>query len=78
MTVFVVAYKGTDTDDIIGVYTDIEKAKEVLYRDYISVKFGYIPNIKEIEDNHIYIAREHEWFDEWYITEVELDKVKEY
>ena len=72
MTVYVAAYKGTDTDDILGVFTDIEKAKELIHKDYEETKFGYEPDIKEINDNHIYIAKTNDWFDEWYIVETEL------
>lgn len=72
MTVFVAGYKGTDTDNIIGVFTDIEKAKEAIHKDYESTTFGYTPDVKEIEENHIYIAETNMWFDEWYIAETEL------
>ena len=72
MIVYVAGYKGTDTDDILGVFVDIEKAKEAIYKDYESTVFGYVPNIKEVDDNHIYIAKEGEWYDEWYIVETEL------
>ena len=72
MTVFVAAYKGTDTDNIIGVFTDIEKAKEAIHKDYEETKFSYVPDIKEAASNHIYIAKTGEWFDEWYIVETEL------
>lgn len=72
MTVFVAAYKGTDTDDIIGVFTDIEKAKEAIHKDYAETEFGYIPDVKDVESNHIYIAKTGEWYDEWYIAETEL------
>ena len=72
MTVFVVGYKGTDTDDILGVFTDIEKAKEVMHNDYRMTEFGYIPDVREVESNHIYIAKVGEWYDEWYIVETEL------
>lgn len=72
MTVFVAAYKGTDTDDILGVFTDIEKAKEVIHKDYKETPFGYEPDIKEVDDNHIYIAKHGSWYDEWYIVETKL------
>ena len=72
MTVFVAAYKGTDTDSIIGVFTDIEKAKEAIHKDYAETEFGYIPDVKDVEDNHIFIAKTGEWCDEWYIAETEL------
>ena len=72
MVVFVVGYKGVDTDEIIGVFTDIEKAKKVMRKDYEQTEFGYIPNEKYIEDNHIYISKTNEWYDEWYIAEKEL------
>lgn len=73
MTVFIVGYKGTDTDEIIGVYTDIEKAKEVMHKDYEKTEFGYVPNEEYVEDNHIYISKTGDWYDEWYIVEKELD-----
>lgn len=73
MTVFVAGYKGTDTDEILGVYSDIKKAKEAIHKDYENTKFGYIPDVKNIDDNHIYIAKTCEWYDEWYIVEIELD-----
>ena len=72
MTVFVAAYKGTDTDDVIGVFIDVEKAKKAIHDDYEKTKFSYIPDIKEIKSNHIYIAKRGSWFDKWYIVETEL------
>lgn len=72
MTVYIAGYKGTDTDDIIGVFTDIEKAKESIYEDYKNTEFGYVPDIKEFYDNHIYVSKAGEWFDEWYIVETDL------
>ena len=33
MTVYVAGYKGTDTDNILGVFVDIEKAKESIHND---------------------------------------------
>ena len=72
MKVFVAGYKGTDTDDILGVFVDIEKAKESIHKDYESIEFGYVPDIKEVDDNHIYISKIGKWFDEWYIVETEL------
>jgi hypothetical protein len=74
MTVYVAGYKGTDTDDILGVFTDIEEANVAIHKDYESTKFGYEPDIKEINNNHIYIAKQGEWYDEWYIVETELHK----
>lgn len=72
MTVYVAGYKGTDTDDILGVFTDIEKAKESIHKDYENTEFDYVADVKEVDDNHIYIAKTGEWFDEWYIVETEL------
>ena len=72
MKVYVAGYKGTETDDILGVFTDIEKAKESIHEDYKNTPFGYEPNIKEIDDNHIYVAEQGLWYDEWYIVETEL------
>lgn len=57
MTVYVAGYKGTDTDDILGVFTDIEKAKESILIDYTETEFNYVPDIKEVDNNHIYIAK---------------------
>lgn len=73
MTVYVAGYKGTDTDDILGVFTDIEKAKEAIHKDYESTEFGYIADYKEVDSNHIYVAKTGEWYDEWYIVETELN-----
>lgn len=73
MTVYVAGYKGTDTDDILGVFVDIEKAKESIHKDYEGTEFGYVPDIKEVDDNHIYISKSGEWYDEWYIVETELN-----
>lgn len=73
MKVFVAGYKGTDTDDILGVFTDIEKAKESIHKDYKETEFGYMPDEECIESNHIYIAKIGEWYDEWYIAETELN-----
>ena len=53
MIVFVAVYKGTDTDEILGVFTDIEKAKEKIYKDYKETKFAYTPDEEVFEDNHI-------------------------
>ena len=73
MTVYIAGYKGTDTDDILGVFKDIEKAKVSIHKDYENTEFGYVPDIKEINDNHIYVAKTGDWYDEWYIVETELD-----
>ena len=73
MTVYVAGYKGTDTDDILGVFTDIEKAKDLIHKNYEETDFGYLPDVKEIDDNHIYIAKQGHWFDEWYIVETKLN-----
>ena len=75
MTVFVAGYKGTDMDDILGVFTNVEKAKETIHKDYESTEFSYVPDIKEVDDNHIYVAKNGEWFDEWYIVEIELNDI---
>ena len=72
MTVYVAEYKGTDTDDILGVFVDIEKAKESIHKDYENTKFGYVPDIKIVDDNYIYISKSGEWYDEWHIVETEL------
>ena len=73
MTVYVAGYKGTDIDDILGVFVNIEKAKASIHKDYESTEFGYVPDIKEVDDNHIYISKSGEWYDEWYIVETELN-----
>lgn len=73
MTVFVAGYKGTDTDDILGVYSDILKAKEAIHKDYEKTEFSYVPDIKWVDDVYIHIEKTGEWFDEWYIVETELD-----
>ena len=72
MTVFVVGYKGTDTDDIIGVFTDLKTAKAAMYDDFINTEFGYTPDHMEVDTNHIYTSTFGGWFDEWYIVETEL------
>ena len=72
MTVFVAGYKGTDMDNILGVFVDIEKAKETIHKDYENTVFGYVPDIKSIDYDHIYIVKQGEWFDEWYIVQTEL------
>lgn len=72
MTVYVAGYKGTDTDDILGVFVDIKKAKESIHKDYKETEFSYVPDVEEIESNHIYIAKRGDWYDEWYIVETEL------
>lgn len=72
MKVYVAVYKGTDTDDILGVFVDIEKAKQSIHKDYESIEFGYVPDIKYVDDNRIYISKSGEWYDEWYIVETEL------
>ena len=72
MTVFVAGYKGTDTDEILGVFSDIEKAKASIRKDYENTPFGYEPDVKEIDDSHIYVAKTGQWYDEWYIVETEL------
>ena len=73
MKVYVAGYKGTDTDDILGVFVDIEKAKEAIRIDYTHTPIAYLPDIKEVDDNHIYISKSGEWYDEWYIAETELN-----
>lgn len=72
MTVYVSVYEGTDTEGILGVFTDIEKAKESIHKDYKNTEFGYVPDIKAVDDDHIYIAKQGEWYDEWYIVRTEL------
>ena len=72
MIVFVACYKGTDTDDILGVFTDVEKAKKAIHKDYEKTEFSYVPDFKEVDDNRIYVEKTNQWFDEWYIVETEL------
>jgi hypothetical protein len=72
-TVFVAAYKGTETDDIIGVFNNITDAKAAIHRDFKQTRrMSYTPDVEEVEDNHIYMAKKNEWYDEWYITETEI------
>jgi hypothetical protein len=71
MTVYVAGYKGTDTDEILGVFADIKDAKLAIYQDCLKTRFEYTPDIKEIDENHIYIAKQGHWCDEWYIVETE-------
>lgn len=73
MTVFVAGYKRTDTDNILGVFADIEQAKASIRNDYKTTEFGYVPDVKEVDDGHIYIAKRGEWYDEWYIVETEVN-----
>lgn len=63
-TVFVAGYKGTDTNDIIGVFNNIEDAKAAIHSDYKRTNFSYVPDVKEIDDNHIYVAKQNDWYDE--------------
>jgi len=72
MTVYVAGYKGTDTDDILGVYSDIKKAKEAIHTDYEKTEFSYVPDIKWVDDAYIHIEKTGSWVDEWYIVETEL------
>lgn len=72
MKVFIACYDGTDTNDILGAFTNLEKAKEAIHEDYEKTEFGYVPDYREICDNHIYVAKTGNWFDEWYIVETEL------
>ena len=72
MQVFVVAYKGTDTDDILGVYKNLAQAKKAMYYDYFDTEFCNELAKKELEDSRIYVETEGERFDEWYIHETEL------
>ena len=72
MKVFVAVYKGEDTYEIIGVFTNIEKAKETIYKDYKETEFAYELDVEVFDDNRIYIAKTNYWFDEWYIVETEL------
>lgn len=72
MKVYVAGYKGTDTDEILSVFANIEDAKAKIHSDYEATEFGYVPNEEYIDDNHIYIAKTGEWYDEWYIAETEL------
>lgn len=72
MRVFVAGYKGTDTDDILGVYSDIEMAKRVMHNDYEETLLGFEPDFKEVESNHIYMRNRYNDECEWYIHECEL------
>ena len=72
MTVFVVAYKGTDTDDILGVYKSLTQAKKAMYRDYFDTDFCNELAKKELTDSSIYVETKWGRFDEWYIHETEL------
>lgn len=69
MKVYVAGYKGINTDDILGVFTDIEKAKESIYKDYETAEFGSAPKFKKVDDNYIYISK----IGEWYIVKTELN-----
>ena len=75
MTVYVAGYKSTGADNILGVFADIEQAKASIRNDYKTTEFGYIPDVKEVDANHIYIAKRGELYDEWYIVEMEVDMI---
>lgn len=72
MKVYVAFYNGTDGNEILGVFKDIEKAKECIANDYKNTEFGYVPTMKEIDDERIYIEKKCWCYDEWYIVETEL------
>lgn len=73
MKVFVAAYRGPEeTGMILGVFTDIKKARETIYQDYKETIIDGEPNIKIIHNDRIYIAERTYWFHEWYIEETEL------
>lgn len=72
MEVFVAVYKGSYTEEILGVFTDIEKAKEAIYKDYKETEFGYEPNKEVVDSSFIYIEKTGYWFDEWYIVRTKL------
>ena len=72
MKVYVACYQGTDTEEILGVFTDIEKARESIYKDYKSTEIGYDTNLEVTEDNRIYVAQEGMYYDEWLVVETEL------
>lgn len=72
MKVFVAVYEGTDGNEILGVFTNIKKAKECIHNDYNNIEFGYKPTFKEVDDTRIYIEEKGLWYDEWYVVETEL------
>ena len=73
MKVFVAAYRGPEeTGMILGVFTDIEKARKAIYQNYKEMVIGDEPIIKIFNNNRIYIKETDYWFYEWYIEETEL------
>ena len=72
MKVYVAVYNGTDTNNILGVFTDITKARKAILIDFENTKLNYEPNIKEIIGDRIYMEETGLWFDEWYVAETEL------
>lgn len=71
-TVFIACYKGTETDDILGVFSKLENAQNAIRKDYENTEFGYTADYEEIHDSYIFIQKKGEWYDEWYIFEAEL------
>lgn len=72
MTVFVACYKGTETDDILGVFSKLENAQKAIHKDYENTELGHTADYKEIDNSYILIRKKGEWYDEWYIVETEL------
>lgn len=73
MKVFVAAYKGPEgIGMILGVFTDIEKARKTIYQDYKEMVIGGEPITKIFNNNRIYIRETDYLFHEWYIEETEL------
>lgn len=72
MTVFVACYKGTEMDDILGVFRNLENAKKAIRKDYENAELGYTADYEEIDDSYIFIQKKGAFYDEWYIVEMEL------
>jgi hypothetical protein len=72
MKVYAAFYNGTDGYEILGVYEDIKKAQESIYKSFVEVKDNYKPTFEEIEDNRIYREEKNVWFDEWLVVETEM------
>ena len=72
MKVFIACYKGTETDDILGVFRNIENAKKAIRKDYENTEFRCTADFEEIDDCYILVQSGGKWCDEWYIVETEL------
>lgn len=71
MNVYIAKYEGTDESEILGAFFNLEDAIEKIQSDYRKTKIWYTPKVKRIDREYIYIS-DHDWYDEWSISQTEL------